>query len=170
MRIVLPALMILAYFAAAAPAEAASCSSFATIKAYSAERSAVKIAWKKGKVNKFFPKPEGTPADSSKVPAKCKGKVVRNTTLQVKASGGRLSMTQVRSNFEGKMLNDADDEAWLGKKLEQLAADKTEVVIVVRPGVGKDESVNLTTIYLPVTDPELAEIKRLEDQAEDIEG
>jgi hypothetical protein len=170
MRIVLPALMILAYFAAAAPAEAASCSSFATIKAYSAEKSAVKIAWKKGKVNKFFPKPEGTPADSSKVPAPCKGKVVRNTTLKVKASGGRLSMTQVRSNFEGKMLNDADDEAWLGKKLEQLAADKTEVVIVVRPGVGKDSSLNLTTVYLPVTDPELAEIKRLEDQAEDIEG
>ena len=170
MRIVLPALMILAYFAAAAPAEAASCSSFATIKAYSAERSAVKIAWKKGKVNKFFPKPEGTPADSSKVPAPCKGKVVRNTTLGVKASGGRLSMTQVRSNFEGKMLNDADDEAWLGKKLKQLAADKTEVVIVVRPGMGKDDPVSLTTIYLPVTDPELAEIKRLEDQAEDIEG
>jgi hypothetical protein len=170
MRIVLPALMMLAYFAAAAPAEAASCSSFATIKAFSAEKSAVKIAWKKGKVNKYFPKPEGTPPESSKVPAPCKGKVVRETTLQVKATGGRLSVTQVRSNYEGKMMNDADDVAWLGKKLEQLAADETEVVIVVRPGMGKDAGVNLTTIYLPITDPELAEIKRLEEQAEDIEG
>jgi hypothetical protein len=170
MRIVLSALLTLAFFAAAAPADAASCSSFATIKAYSAERSAVKVDWKKGRTNRFFPKPEGTPADSSKVPPPCRGKVVRNDVLQVKSEGGRLSITQVRSNFEGKMLNDTDDPAWLGKHLEQLVADKTEVVIVVRPGMGKDKTLNLTTIYLPITEPELAEIKRLEDQAEDVEG
>ena len=170
MRIVLPALLILAYFAAAAPAEAASCTSFATIKAYSGEKSAVKIAWKKGKVNKYFPRPEGTPADSSKVPAGCKGKVTRQTTLGVKATGGRLSMTQVRSNFEGKMLNDPDDEKWLGNKLKELAEKKTEVVIVVRPGLGKDDPLGITTIYMPITEPELAEIKRLEDTAEDVEG
>jgi hypothetical protein len=168
MRIVLPALMILAYFAAAAPAEAASCSSFATIKAYSAENSAVKVAWKKGKVKKYFPKPEGATGD--KTPPGCKGKVVRETTLQVKSTGGRLSMTQIRSNFEGKMLNDTSDDAWLGKQLEKLVADKTQVVIVVRPGLGKDAPIGITTIYLPITDPELAEIKRLEGQAEDIEG
>jgi hypothetical protein len=152
----------------ASEAEAKSCSSFATIKSYDADASTVEVKYKKGRVQKFFPRPEGTPADSSKVPGSCKSKVTKVPELVVKSSGGRLSMTQVRSNFEGKMLNDTSDSAWLGKKLEELAANETEVVIVVRPGVGKDAPLGITTIYLPITDEEKAEIKRLEDQAEEL--
>ena len=43
-------------------------------------------------------------------------------------------------------------------------------MIVVRPGLGKDAPLGITTIYMPITEPELAEIKRLEDSAEDVEG
>ena len=51
--------------------------------------------------------------------------------------------------------------------LVQLIADNTQVVVVIRPGMGKDAPLGITTIYLPITDEERAEIKRLEDQAED---
>jgi hypothetical protein len=65
------------------------------------------------------------------------------------------------------MQNDTDDEAWLPTKLKELIDAKTEVVIVVRPGVGKDAPLGMTTLYLPITEEEKAEIQRLEDQAED---
>ncbi len=77
-------------------------------------------------------------------------------------------MTQVRSNFQGKMLNDLDDPAWLPAKLKELIEGKTEVVVVIRPGVGKDAPLGITTIYLPITEEELAEIKRIDEDAEDI--
>jgi hypothetical protein len=77
-------------------------------------------------------------------------------------------VTQVRSNFQGKMLNDLEDPAWLPAQLKKLVGDKTTVVIVIRPGVGKDAPLGVTTIYLPITEEELAEIKRIEDDAEDI--
>jgi len=152
----------------ASQAEAASCSSFATFKAFDADANTVTVKYKKGRVQKFFPRPEGTPADSSKVPGSCKSKVTKVTDLVVKSTGGRLSMTQVRSNFEGKMLNDTDDSAWLGKKIEELIAAKTQVVIVVRPGIGKDAPLGITTVYLPITDEGKAEIERLENQVEDL--
>ena len=53
-------------------------------------------------------------------------------------------------------------------KLQELIEAETLVVIVIRPGVGKDAPLGVTTIYLPITEEELAEIKRLDDQAEDI--
>ena len=79
-----------------------------------------------------------------------------------------MTLTQVRSNFQGKMLNDADDPKWIPSELAKLVAAKTQVVIVVRPGMGKDAPLGITTIYLPVTDEELAEIERLENVAEDV--
>jgi hypothetical protein len=39
---------------------------------------------------------------------------------------------------------------------------------VIRPGVGKDAPLGITTLYLPITEEELAEIKRIEDEAEDV--
>ena len=59
-------------------------------------------------------------------------------------------------------------DAWLGKKLDELIANKTEVVLVIRPGMGKDAPLGVTTLYLPITDEEKAEIERLENQAEEI--
>jgi hypothetical protein len=94
--------------------------------------------------------------------------VKKTTSLVVKPTGGRMTVTQVRSNFEGKMLNDPDDPAWLPAQLEKLIAEETQVVVVIRPGIGKNAPLGITTIYLPITDEELAEIQRLEDQEEDI--
>ena len=153
----------------ASQADAKSCSSFAIIKGQDAAAKTVKVKYGRGRVNKFFPRPEGTPNDTSKVPGSCKGKVTKTTELAVKPTGGRMSVTQVRSNFEGKMLNDPDDGTWLGKKLDQLIANKTEVVLVIRPGMGKDAPLGVTTLYLPITDEEKAEIERLENQAEEID-
>jgi len=39
---------------------------------------------------------------------------------------------------------------------------------VIRPGIGKDAPLGVTTIYLPITEEEKAEIKRIDDQAEDV--
>jgi hypothetical protein len=133
----------------AARADAASCSAFV--------------------VSKFFPKPEGSPRDSTKIPASCKGNVTKSTDLQVKGTGGRMSVTQVRTNFEGKMLNNLDDPAWLPAKLDELIKAKTQVVLIVRPGMAKNAPLGVTTLYLPAGPDDLAEIKRLEDLAEDVE-
>jgi hypothetical protein len=53
-------------------------------------------------------------------------------------------------------------------KMLLLIADQTPVVIVIRPGIGKDAPLGITTIYLPITDEELAEIQRIEAQEEDM--
>jgi hypothetical protein len=66
------------------------------------------------------------------------------------------------------MLNDTDDATWLGKKLAELIKNKTEVVLVVRPAMGKEQTLGITTLYLPITPEEEAEIKRLEDMGEDL--
>jgi len=158
-------------FAAVAAVEAqaaSSCSSFIVIKSFDAGANTIEVEHSKGNMRKFFPKPEGTPTGPSKIPAGCKRKVTKQTTLGVKSTGGRLSMTQIRSNFEGKMLNDAADPNWLPAKLKELIEGKTEVVSVIREGIGKDSEYGITTIYLPITEEEQAEIKRLEDQGEDI--
>ncbi len=167
MRFGVPILVFLALCLGSSRAGAASCSSFAVLKSYDADARRLEVTYERGSRSKYFPKPEGTPRDSTKIPATCKKKVTKETSLAVKASGGRFSMTQVRSNFQGKMLNDTDDPNWLPAKLEQLIADNTQVVVVIRPGMGKDAPLGITTIYLPITDEERAEIKRLEDQAED---
>jgi hypothetical protein len=96
--------------------------------------------------------------------------VRKQTSFAVKPTGGRMSVTQVRSNFEGKMLNTTDDAAWFAAEIGKLVENETTVVIVIRPGVGKDAPLGVTTIYLPITEAELAEIKRLDDQAEDVES
>ena len=168
MRLGIAVFVFSALFLAASNAQAASCSSFVVIKSYDADASTVELEHTKGKSTKFFPKPEGTPRGPSKIPSKCKRKVTKNTTFPVKASGGRLSMTQIRSNFEGTMLNDADDESWLGKKLQELIDGKEMVVAVFREGIGKDAPVGITTIYLPANEEDMKEIKRLEEQAEDV--
>ncbi len=167
MRFKIPILVLLALFLGSTQADAKSCSSFALIKAFDADASTVTVSYEKGKMRKYFPKPEGTPQDTSKIPRSCKSKVKKQTTLVVKSSGGRLTMTQVRSNFEGKMQNDTEDSNWLPAKLKQLIADQTMIIIVVRPGIAKDSPLGITTVYLPITDEELAEIKRLDEQAED---
>ncbi len=168
MRLGIAVLSFVALFFAASQAQAASCSSFVIIKSFDAGSSTVELEHTKGKTRKFFPKPEGTPTGPSKIPSKCKRKITKKTNFPVKATGGRLSMTQIRSNFEGKMQNDADDESWLGKKLQELVDGKTKVVAVFREGIGKDAPVGITTLYLPITDEEKVEIKRLEDLAEDV--
>ena len=166
MRIVVSTLAVLAVFFFAAHAQAASCSSFAVIKSYDAASKTAEVEYQKGKTRKYFPAPEGAPANN-KVPKSCRSKVTRQTSLAVKPTGGRMSITQVRSNFGGKMLNDTDDDSWVPAQLEKLVADATQVVIVVRDGVGKDAPLAITTIYLPITEEEKADIQRIEAQAKD---
>ena len=168
MRFVIPVVVFVALCLGSAQADAASCSTFAVIKAYDADAKKVEVSFEKGDQRKFFPKPEGTPKDSSKIPEECRRKVRREKSFVVKPTGGRMSVTQVRSNFHGKMLNDTEDPAWLPTQLKKLIADKTLVVVVIRPGIGKNAPLGITTIYLPITDEELAEIKRIEKDAEDI--
>ena len=168
MRFGIPILAFLALCLGSSSAGAASCSSFAVFTSFDADANQAEVSYERGNKTKYFPKPEGTPRDASKIPASCKKKVTKQTSLVVKSTGGRMSLTQVRSNFQGKMLNDADDPKWLPAELARLVAAETQVVIVVRPGMGKDAPLGITTIYLPVTDEELAEIERLENDAEDV--
>ncbi len=167
MRLWVAVLMFVALFFGAAQAQAASCSSFTVIKSFDPGSSTIEVEHAKGTMRKYFPKPEGTPAGPSKIPEGCKSKITKQTSLAVKATGGRLSMTQIRSNFQGNMLNDVDDPSWLATEFKKLIDSKTEVVSVIRPGMGKDAPLGVTTIYLPITAEEEAEIKRLEEQGED---
>ena len=164
-RISLAALLALGL--SAVRADAASCSAFASIKSYDPDTMTVEIELEKGTERKFFPKPEGTPP-ISKIPNKCRRRVTKQAQFPVKTTGGRMSVTQVRANFSGKMLNDTDDPEWLPAYLGKLAADETTVVVILKPGPNRKDPAKLTTIYLPITEEEKAEIKRLEDQAEDV--
>ena len=169
MRFGIPVLIFVALCLGATQAEAASsCSSFVVISSFDEAASTVEVSYAKGKERQFFPKPEGSPRDTSKIPKQCRSKVKKTKSFVVKATGGRMSVTQVRSNFQGKMLNDRDDKTWLPGRLKQLIADNTKVVAVIRPGMGKDAPLGITTLYLPITEEELAEIKRIEDEAEDV--
>jgi hypothetical protein len=150
-----------------ADAAAKSCSSFAVITGYDAAASSVTLKVEKGRESKFFPRPEGAP-NVSKIPKKCSSKIMKQAAFPVKATGGRLTITQVRENFSNKMKNDTDDKGWLGKEIEKLVAAKTKVLVVGRPPMGnKKGDYELTTIYLPITQAELDEIKRLENQVQD---
>ena len=169
MRFGIPAVVFAALCLGATQAGAASsCSSFVVIKSFDEAASTVEVSYEKGKEREFFPKPEGSPRDTSKIPKECRSKVKKSKSFVVKATGGRMSVTQVRSNFEGKMLNETEDEAWLPGELKKLVDSKAQVVIVVRPGMGKDAPLGVTTIYLPITDEELAEIERIEAEASDV--
>ena len=159
---------LLALSLASTQAKAASCSSFALIKSYDADAKTVEISYQKGKLSKYFPRPEGASQERSMVPKKCRSKVKKTTTLKVKPTGGKMTVTQLRSNLDGKMLNDTEDPAWLPARLNQLIADQAPVIVVIRPGIGKDAPLGITTVYLPITDEELADIKRMEDEADDM--
>ncbi len=170
MRIWIPVFVVVGLLLGVSQAEAASCSGYATIKKFDPAADFVKVKWEKGSESRFFPKTEGTPANNSKLPAKCKTRLTKNKTeFIVKPVGGRTSVTQVRMNFSGKMLNDLDDEAWLPTRIEKLVADGTKVAIVLREGVARDSVYNITTIYMPITDEERAEIARLDAQSVDVE-
>jgi len=158
-----------AAFGVASQADAASCSAFVTIKSFDAAKSTIAVDYGSGSMSKFFPKPEGAPTDTSKQPASCKPNVTKEKNLVVKGTGGKMSVTQVRTNFEGKMLNDVDDPKWLPAKLDELINAKTQVVLVIRPGLAKGSPLGVTTLYLPANEADLAEIKRLEAQAQDVE-
>jgi hypothetical protein len=161
--------IVAATLGVASHADAGSCSAFVVIKSYDAAKGTVEVSYGRGSQSKFFPKPEGSPRDSTKIPASCRGNVTKEKNLTVKGTGGKMSVTQVRTNFEGKMLNNLDDPAWMPAKLDELIKGKTEVVVVVREGPGKGSLPSITTLYLPANDADLAEIKRLESQAQDVE-
>ena len=149
---------------------AKSCSLFGRIMGYDADAHTVEVKFTKGNQRKFFPRPDsGGGNQQSKLPKKCKGKVKKQKVYPVKETGGRMSVTQVRANFQGSMQNDTEDPAWLPGKLAELIEGKTEVALVFRPGMDKDKTLNLTTIYLPITEEELKEIERIEAQAEDMD-
>lgn len=169
MRFAIPAIALLVIGIGAAKAEAESCSTFITIKSYDAAGKTAEVKYVKGNQKRFFPRPEGSPTDTSKIPKKCSKRVTRTTTLQVKPTGGRMSVTQVRSNYDGNMLNDTDDDGWVPARLAKLIEDKAVLVAIVRPGKKKGDPVALTTLYLPITDEELAEIARIDSEAEDVD-
>ena len=79
MRFVIPIIVFFALCLGAAQADAASCSAFAVIKSYNAGATTVEVSFEKGNQRKFFPKPEGSPKDTSKIPEECKRKVTKET-------------------------------------------------------------------------------------------
>ncbi|MCH2171769.1 hypothetical protein MK489_13380 [Myxococcota bacterium] len=152
--------------AAGQASAASSCSSFGIIKSYDPESKSVKIKFKSTSERKFFPKPEGQ--TKSKIPNKCKRKVTKAKQFDVKLTGGRMSVTQVRQNFSGKMMNETDNPEWLPGQLEALIESKGTVCVILRGGKKKGDPVALTTIYLPITDEEKDEIQRINDNASDV--
>jgi len=169
MRIVVFALAATSLFFAATSAQAgASCSTFAKIKTYDNDSQSITIEKEKGSEQKYFPKTEGAPT-TSKIPKGCKSRVLSQDSYPVKATGGRLAITQFRENFSGKMLNDVDDPAWLANQITQVIESGEMVLVVLRqpPGGGKDAPYGVTTVYMPITPAEEAEIARLNAQASD---
>lgn len=164
-------LAILALAIALAPTQveaAGSCSGFAVIKSYDEAEGVAVIKYTKGRESIYFPKTEGSP-NNSKIPKKCRGKVKKKKTLTVTPTGGRMTVTQVRANFSGKMLNDTEDATWVPAQIKKLVDDKTKVVILVRQGLGKDAPYGITTVYLPITQEERDEIERLNAQGQDVD-
>ena len=163
-------LAVLAVAIALAPSQAdaaGSCSGFAVIKSYDADAKMATIKYSKGSQSRFFPRPEGGGVSTSKLPRPCRGKIKKQTELVVTPTGGRMTVTQVRANFSGKMLNDTHDKSWVPTQIQKLVEDKTPVVVLVRQGLGKDAPLGITTIYMPITDEEKTEIARIESQIMD---
>lgn len=169
MKFVAPIFVFFAVGLAAAAAQAASCAAFMEIKSYDADSQTAEVEYTRGSQSSFFPKPEGSPSDTTKIPKNCSRRVTRDTKVKVSPSGGRMTVTQIRMNYSGKMLNDTDDDSWVPKHLAELIESKTTVVGILRPAKKRGDAPELTTIYLPASDEDLAEIKRIEDQAEDVE-
>lgn len=151
----------------ASVANAASCSAFAIFKSYDAATGMAKVKFVKGKTSKFFPRVEGASGEINKVPKSCRRSVTKEDQFLIKETGGRMSITQFRMNFSGKMMNDVDDDTWVRTHLQPLIKEKTMVLVSIRPGLGKDAPLGITTIYLPITPEEEKEIERLNAQAED---
>lgn len=160
-------LLFIAVLFIAGEASAASCHSFAKILSYDEAASTVEVKWEKGSTRKYFPQPEGSTGDVTKIPARCRGAALKETTVPVKATGGRLSVTQVRSNQEGRMLNDTESAEWFKGQIDSIIAGGVPVVAVLRPGKKRGDPAPMTTIYLPVTEEELADIERRENEVVD---
>ena len=140
------------------------------IKSYDLEAKTVEVKYTKGSQSRYFPKPEGSTSTTTKIPRKCSKRLTKkNTTLPFKPTGGRMSVTQFRSNFSSKMLNNTDDPKWVSGEFDKLIADETTVLALLRPGRKRGDPPQLTTIYLPITDEERAEIKRIESDAVDVD-
>ncbi len=169
MRSTLILLLVAVPFLAAANAQAKSCSTFGVIQSYDEAGKTVEVEWTKGKATKFFPRVSGASGDITKIPGKCKRRTLKATTVPVKSTGGKLSVTQIRNNLTGKMLNDTESAEWFKTEIDKLVASGDAVVIVLRPGRKKTDPIPMTTIYLPATAEDMAEIQRLEDQATDEE-
>lgn len=174
MRVITLLLMTpIALLLVATTADARSCSTFAKIEAFDTETSMMTIKVTKGNSQKFFPKPEGSGTGNSKIPKKCKTRILKKGSFEVRTTGGRLKLTQIRSNFNDNMLNNPDDSKWVGAELDKLIADKTKVVVVLRPIMGAKDKKKaphwVSTIYMPITQPELDEIARLDAQGQDID-
>ena len=171
MRLLTFTIAIFSLVLAASSAQAgASCSTFAKITGYDEASSSITIEKSKGNEGKYFPKTEGAPK-TSKLPKRCKSKALSADSFPVKPTGGRMSITQVRENFSGKMLNDVDDKTWVGTKLQEIVASGEVVVVVLRqpPGADKKAPHDVTTVYMPITEAEIAEIARLDAQVSDEE-
>lgn len=174
MRVITLLLMTpIALLLVATTADARSCSTFAKIEAFDTETSMMTLKVTKGNSQKFFPKPEGSGTGNSKIPKKCKTRILKKGSFEVRTTGGRLKLTQIRSNFNDNMLNNPDDSKWVGAELDKLIADKTKVVVVLRPIMGAKDKKKaphwVSTIYMPITQPELDEIARLDAQGQDID-
>ena len=173
MRFIVPVTVLLLLGLAAPRAEAQkarSCSVFVEFKSYDAEAKTVAVKYVKGSQSRYFPKPEGSTTTTSKIPKKCSKRITKkNPTLPYKPTGGRMSVTQFRMNFFSKMLNDTDDPAWVPQEFDKLIANDTAVVAILRPSRVKGDPPQLTTIYLPISDEERADIKRLEAEAVDVD-
>ncbi len=166
-------LVPLALLLAASTANAKSCSTFAVLESYDPDTKMLSLKITKGNSQRFFPKPEGSGSANSKVPKKCKTRILKMGSYEVRSKGGRLSITQVRENFTDNMLNDPDDESWVPSKLDELIAGKTKVVVVLRPIMGAKNKKKpphwVSTIYMPITQAELDEIARLDAQGDDVD-
>ncbi|MCP5066465.1 MAG: hypothetical protein GY946_07850 [bacterium] len=167
MRSTLFILLAAVPFLVATHAQAKSCSTFGILKSFDEAGSTVEVEFTKGKATKFFPRVSGATGDITKIPGKCKRRTLKQTTVPVKATGGKLSVTQIRNNLSGKMLNDTESVEWFKAEVGKIIAAGEPVVLVLRPGRKKTDPVPMTTIYLPATAEDMAEIQRLEDQVSD---
>lgn len=165
------AITVLLLLGLAAPrAEAKSCSAFLKLKSYDIEAKTVEVKYTKGSQSRFFPKPEGSTTTTTKIPKKCSKRITKkNPTLPFKPTGGRMSVTQFRSNFSGKMLNETENPTWVSSEFDKLITDETTVCVLLRPSKKKGDPPELTTVYLPITDEERADIARMEAEAVDVE-
>ena len=93
----------------ASQADAASCSAFVTIKSFDARSQHRRGGLRQRQHEQVLPEAGGR-ADrhDASSPPTCKANVTKTKSLQVKGTGGKMSVTQVRTNFEGKMLNDVE--------------------------------------------------------------